>query len=120
MFFEDGVGAGPGAAWVWACRWKVVDEVESYEIFLELAAEEGLARAERTFPGANHCFLNADVAESMPAGRSDRILEDVQANPAPEMAADDFRVQKDPLGWFLDHVRSVITRQVSAFLLCDL
>ena len=77
MFLEEGVGAGPGTFWVCACGRKVIDEVESYEIFLELAAEKFLAGTEGTFPGPNHCLLNADVAESMPTGCPHWIFEDV-------------------------------------------
>lgn len=81
-----------------ACGRQVINEVESYEILLEFAAQKLLAGAERTFPGPHHCLLNADVAEGMPAGRPHGILEDIKANAALEMAADDFRVQEDPFG----------------------
>lgn len=50
MFFEEGIGTSPGAFWMGACSWHVIDKVESYEIFFELAGEDGLAGTERAFP----------------------------------------------------------------------
>ena len=96
MLFEERVGAGPGAFRVCACGWQVVNEVESYEIFLKLAGEKGLARAERAFPGPYNCLFNANVAESVPTGRPYWIFEHIQTDPAPEMTADNFRIQEDP------------------------